>query len=310
MDRWWSRRQRNVRHGFAWRLVVIMLAFASAQAMPPVASAEERWVQNHQPAELWSSSGPEAESFGPVRQFSYFRLHSDQVGGRFYVYSPKSDNFAWIDAKFVGPASKPPASYLAGPKVLETLDLPARAVGTASIWREPAQDDIIWARDVTHNTVLEVNAAVEGEDGETWYRLADGTYVPADQVRTPPPVEQRPGRWIHVSLSAPTIVTAYENGHAIYSALAIRGTSGWETPIGTYVLQRRVANERMRGPGYDVSNVLYTQYFTGVGHSIHYNYWSSNFGYAGSHGCLGMNYDDSFWFWNWATVGTPIVINW
>ena len=40
------------------------------------------------------------------------------------------------------------------------------------------------------------------------------------------------------------------------------------------------------------------------------NYWSSNWGYAGSRGCLGMNYDDSLWFWNWATIGTPIVIHW
>ena len=49
---------------------------------------------------------------------------------------------------------------------------------------------------------------------------------------------------------------------------------------------------------------------SGAGHAIHYNYWSNNWGYAGSHGCLGMNYDDSLWFWNWATIGTPIVIHW
>ena len=43
------------------------------------------------------------------------------------------------------------------------------------------------------------------------------------------------------------------------------------------------------GPGgYYLTNVLFTQYFTGDGASIHYNYWSSNWGYAGSHGCLGL----------------------
>src|SRR5207237_986738 len=30
------------------------------------------------------------------------------------------------------------------------------------------------------------------------------------------------------------------------------------------------------------------------GASIHYNYWSGNWGYAASHGCLGLTYADSF----------------
>ncbi len=63
------------------------------------------------------------------------------------------------------------------------------------------------------------------------------------------------------------------------------------------------------GPGgYLLKNVLYTQYFTADGASIHYNYWSGNFGYRGSHGCLGMNLDDALWFWEWADVGTPLVV--
>jgi lipoprotein-anchoring transpeptidase ErfK/SrfK len=61
--------------------------------------------------------------------------------------------------------------------------------------------------------------------------------------------------------------------------------------------------------GYYVENVLYTQYFSPDGAALHYNYWSSNFGYAGSHGCLGLNLDDAVWFWNWAEVGTPVVVH-
>ncbi len=82
---------------------------------------------------------------------------------------------------------------------------------------------------------------------------------------------------------------------------------------------RRVANETMdsstigiprtaRG-GYYLRNVLFTQYFTSGGASLHYNYWSSNFGSAGSHGCLGLSYADSAWLWNWATIGTPLSIH-
>ncbi len=55
--------------------------------------------------------------------------------------------------------------------------------------------------------------------------------------------------------------------------------------------------------------MLFTQYFSPDGASIHYNYWSSNFGYSGSHGCLGLDRTDSEFLWNWATIGTTVVIH-
>ncbi len=301
-----------------WVQRVTMVVALGAVALAPLvgepaqahAQAGEKWLQTFQPAELWSGSKADAVSFGKVRPFTYLRIQGEAQDGRFYVFNPKTNGMAYVDAKLVGPSTAPPEKYLKGPRVIEELNTPARAAGTASIWREPIQADQGWVQDVAHNDILTVQDLVEGEDGGNWYRLADGTYVEEGQVRVPAPTTMRSGRWIDVSLSAPTIVTAYENGTPVYSALAVHGTPGWETPIGTFVLERRVANERMRGPGYDVSGVLFTQYFTGVGHALHYNYWSSNWGYSGSHGCLGMNYDDSLWFWNWATIGTPITIHW
>jgi hypothetical protein len=274
-----------------------------------VARAEDRWVQTWQPADLWSNNKSDAISFGKVRAFTYLRLHGEAENDRIYVYNPKTQNFAYVDAGLVGPSGPPPASYLQGPLVIETFNLPARASGTAGVYREPALDDLLWATDVHHNEIVLVKDLVEADDGTRWFRLEDGTFVPEESVRMPARIAPPAGKWIDVLLPAPTIVAAYENGKMLYSAMAIHGTADWETPLGTYRISSRVANERMRGPGYDVSNVLFTQYFTGAGHSIHYNYWSSNWGYAGSHGCLGMTYDDSLWFWNWATLGTPVDIH-
>jgi hypothetical protein len=275
-----------------------------------IARAEERWVQTWQPADMWSNDGPTAISFGKVRPFTYLRLHGEVENGRIYVFNPKTQGFAYVDAGLVGPSTPPSAAYLNGPTVLASLNLPARASGTTSIYREPILDDQEWVNDLNHNDIVLVKDLVEAEDGTRWYRLQDGTFALEDQVRTPAAQVSPPaGKWIDVILTGPTLVTAYEDGKAQYSAMAIHGMSGWETPFGTFSLLRRVANERMRGPGYDVSNVLFTQYFTWDGASIHYNYWSSNWGYSGSHGCLGMNYDDALWFWNWATVGTPINIH-
>jgi len=137
-------------------------------------------------------------------------------------------------------------------------------------------------------------------------------------VRKPSPFPAHPGNLIVAELTEPCLVTAYENGKPVYSTLSLKGTTSWGTPTGFFTILRRVENETMSsetlgiprdGPGgYYLKNVLYTQYFTPDGASIHYNYWSSNWGYSGSHGCLGMSYDDALWFWNWAEVGTPLVI--
>ncbi|MGE3271256.1 MAG: L,D-transpeptidase [Chloroflexota bacterium] len=285
------------------------LGLAVAPSLAGIARAEEQWVQTWQPADLWSNTNQTAISFGKVRPFTYLRVHGEAENGRFYVYNPRTQGFAYVDAGLVGPSTAPPASYLNGPAVLDTINLPARVSGTASLYREPVPDELAWAQDLGHNDIVLVKDLVESDDGTRWYRLQDGTFALEDQIRLPSRITAPAGKWIDVSLSSPTIVTAYEDGAAQYSAMAIHGIGGWETPYGTYRVMSRVANERMRGPGWDVSNVLFTQYFTGSGHSIHYNYWSSNWGYAGSHGCLGMNYDDSLWFWNWATLGTPVDIH-
>jgi hypothetical protein len=290
----------------AWAVVVLMPLLIGSSG---TASAEDVWVRTVRVTELFAGTASTAESFGPIRASSYLRLHSGQLGARYYVFNPRTNNFAYVNAADVMPSAAPPTDFMAGPRVLAALNVPGRAAGTASIYREPIADDAAWAGDIEHNAPLTAVARVEGDDGEPWIKLDDGSFVREGQVRLPSPVqEMRPGRWIDVDLNEPAIVTAYEDGRVVYSTLTIYGIGDWETPLGTYTLDRRVANETMRGPTWHVTGVLFTQYFTGSGHSIHYNYWSANWGYRGSHGCLGMNYADSLWFWEWATLGTPIVI--
>src|ERR1700674_4449515 len=122
-----------------------------------------------------------------------------------------------------------------------------------------------------------------------------------------------------VNLNAPARETVHEGDTAVASFLAIKGAGARPTPTGVFTILRRVANETMNsdtigiprfGPGgYYLTNVLFTQYFTADGASIHYNYWSSNWGYAASHGCLGLTYADSAFLWSWAGLGTPISIH-
>jgi lipoprotein-anchoring transpeptidase ErfK/SrfK len=121
-------------------------------------------------------------------------------------------------------------------------------------------------------------------------------------------------RWVDVNLSRFTI-SFMEDDVAVRTNYIISGKPGWETPTGTYYINRRVANERMRGGTigseeyYDLDNVLFTQYFTWNGHALHYAWWRSSFGYQASHGCVNMDYDTSLFAWNWVGVGSRVSIH-
>ena len=91
------------------------------------------------------------------------------------------------------------------------------------------------------------------------------------------------------------------------------------TPFGLHTINHRVYNEVMdsatvglpRGhPSYyRLENVLYTQYFTNRGHALHYAWWHDNFGAPMSFGCVNMSLSTSRFFWQWAGIGTPILIH-
>jgi len=125
------------------------------------------------------------------------------------------------------------------------------------------------------------------------------------------------GKWADVTLTPIQHLKAMQGDKVVMEDLVTAGTQGTTKP-GFYRILRRVANETMDSrtiPGladhYLLKDVLFTQYFTGDGAAIHYNWWGPprGFGYPGSHGCLGMRYDGSKFMWDWAGVGTPIVIH-
>jgi lipoprotein-anchoring transpeptidase ErfK/SrfK len=305
--------------GAALGLMATPLLPRGVLAAPAEQAFEPYWVQNHTETELWSGPDARATRFTRVKPFSYFKVLQPQRAPRLYVLDPLTEGTAWIAAAAVGPSGEPPESYfLKEPVAVGKLNLPGRIAGGANVRSRPeiAPDTLVGR--LGHNTGVSVLDEVKGADGETWYRVEDGQYVHHSLVRLPKPFPTHPGKVIVAELAEPTLVTAYEDGKPAYAAMALKGTVGWGTPTGFFKILRRVENETMdsatlgiprSGPGgYYLRNVLYTQYFTGDGASIHYNWWSGNFGYSGSHGCLGMNLEDARWFWEWAGVGTPLFI--
>ena len=127
--------------------------------------------------------------------------------------------------------------------------------------------------------------------------------------------------WVDVNLSQ-EVTTAMDGPNAVRVIYVTTGMPGWETPTGTFHVLRRVEDETMKSDslgipidspdGYDLEHVMYTQYFTNMGHALHDNYWrpDSVFGsQATSHGCVGMELGDAKFLWDFLSMHSRIVIH-
>ncbi len=115
------------------------------------------------------------------------------------------------------------------------------------------------------------------------------------------------GRWIDVNVSTQR-VTAYEGNRAVYSVPASTGIARYPTLLGRFRVYVKLRSTRMTGPGYDLPNVPYTMYYY-QGYAVHGAYWHNNFGRPMSHGCVNLRPSDAKWFFNFASVGTPVVVH-
>ena len=126
---------------------------------------------------------------------------------------------------------------------------------------------------------------------------------------TKPPAVSAPvaGRWIDINLSQQRI-TAYQGRTAVFSGLVSTGVAGKRTPTGRFAVRTKIPAQRMSGPGYNLPGVPYVMYFAGA-NAIHGAYWHNNFGRPMSHGCVNMRIPEAKWLYNWASIGTPVVVH-
>jgi hypothetical protein len=237
-----------------------------------------------------------------------------------YVFNPHTRGTAYVFANLLAPAEAPSRYVsLAAPPLLEEIQDTVVLTQDSLLANYPSSAVDATFMPLPASDLETVVGSVRGEDGAIWYQTNDFYYVPTTGVFLASQSNAYTGRWLMATLTPMTRVVAYEGQTAVRTMLALRGIQRYPTPTGVFSIQRRVPNEIMDSVtvgiprsspfGYYVTNVLYTQYFTPDGASLHDNYWSSNFGGAGSHGCLGLSLADSKWLWDWASIGTPVVVN-
>ncbi|BAZ89792.1 MULTISPECIES: L,D-transpeptidase [Cylindrospermopsis] len=113
-------------------------------------------------------------------------------------------------------------------------------------------------------------------------------------------------RWIQVDLSQQKL-TAWEGKRRVYTFKVSSGKKSTPTPVGRFRVQSKHKTTRMRGRGYNIGNVPYTLYYHGS-YAIHGAYWHKRFGTPVSHGCINLPPNRAKLIFNWASVGTPVVV--
>ncbi len=99
-------------------------------------------------------------------------------------------------------------------------------------------------------------------------------------------------------------------GRTLEEFLISPGKASTPTPKGEYSVLQKVPVKRYVGVGYDYPNTKWNLHFTTgrARYYIHGAYWHSRWGQGASSGCVNVSYDRMERLYDWAEVGTKIVI--
>lgn len=141
---------------------------------------------------------------------------------------------------------------------------------------------------------------------------AEPTFTPAPTAIVPPtprPTVPIGGgfRWIDVDLSNQRLI-AYEGETPVRWVTVSTGLPRTPTVTGRFKIYVKYRAADMSGPGYYLRQVPYVMYFY-RGYGLHGTYWHNNFGQPMSHGCVNLPTPEAEWLFNWASVGTLVVVH-
>ncbi|MBK8048168.1 MAG: L,D-transpeptidase [Anaerolineales bacterium] len=114
-------------------------------------------------------------------------------------------------------------------------------------------------------------------------------------------------RRIEVDISDQRL-TVWQGEVPIFETTVSTGKPGHRTLPGTFRVYHKYEQTRMTGPDYDTPDVPWTMYYSGD-FAIHGAYWHNNFGTPVSHGCVNVRVPEARAIFEWADVGTEVVVH-
>jgi L,D-transpeptidase catalytic domain len=185
--------------------------------------------------------------------------------------------------------------------------------------------------------VLKISETLEQEDGSSWHkiifdewlrypeRVKGDWYVSADYVETLEDIgdltiweneySTSTNKKIVVSRTEQSL-KAYDGEELFMSIDISTGLALTPTPRGTFQVFKKTPSRYMQGPlpgladqqVYDLPGVPWNLYFTDGGAVIHGAYWHKSFGQRYSHGCVNVDPDEAKKLYDWADLGTAVVV--
>ena len=182
--------------------------------------------------------------------------------------------------------------------------------------------------------VLKIDATVTN-DGKTWYKIDPGSdirypervtsdwYVSADFANLFYNVgDQELEKGENATTTKKIVVDigkqmlyAYDGTTLFMQEPVSTGLLDTPTPHGTFEVFRKTPSRYMQGPlpgvsdqYYDLPGVPWDLYFTQDGGAIHGTYWHNHFGEEWSHGCVNLPLDAAQKLYQWASLGTPVIV--
>ncbi len=141
-------------------------------------------------------------------------------------------------------------------------------------------------------------------------------WLPGDKValvNPQVPAEAGAGacRFIYVNIATQTL-GVYNDCKLIFATLVSTGANDW-TFEGDYNILYKVEYNSILPPETSTSKYYIEQvpYFMTYAQNFgfHGAYWHDNFGAAASHGCINLSPTDAKWLYDWAVIGTRVIIS-
>ncbi len=199
---------------------------------------------------------------------------------------------------------------------------------------KPSLDAPVVAQ-LRNGIVLKVDGKLEN-DGTTWYqvvfdewlrypdRVQSDWYVAADYVEvlldeghktTEEDGNASTSKRIVVDRSDQKVY-AYDGDVLFMETDVSTGLELSPTPRGTFTIFKKTPSRYMQGPlpylansdYYDLPGVPWNLYFTEQGAVIHGAYWHDSFGTQYSHGCVNLQPNVARELYNWAELGTKVIV--
>jgi hypothetical protein len=277
------------------RVVAELIELAPYQAINGIALTygELRNFSQLQPAPVGHSGGPM-----PIEGGVFVPATADQSSGPGYVVP---DVF-W---GYMARADRVPSGWLHG------LGLPlTNAFQATALKSEGARTVLMQAFERGTLTFDPLNPA-------DWQVERGNTGMDAVVARGAIPVHAEPRpqtgiKSIEIDLSAQWLY-AYDGDLMVFDAPISSGKDGFETVKGRFKVERKYVKKDMqgeeRGEEWDVPDVPHVMFFH-LGFAIHGAYWHNRFGTGErrSHGCVNLSLSDAEWLYNWAPLGTTVLV--